>query len=106
MIRNSSRAINLLTKIDVDYITTGINNQVAAFDTYGNLYGISSNQGNFLKDNGNGSYSFEKPTVDDVDFDLTPGFALVSSNTGSIKDSIITETKLNYLYNVSSDIQT
>ena len=103
---NFSRSVNLLSNINADTISTNINDQVAAFNSYGQMYGITSNSGTFLKDNGNGDYVFSSPTIEDINFDLTPNFALVSSNTGSIQDSTISTTKLTYLYNVSSDIQT
>ena len=89
---NFSRSVNLLSNINVDTISSNIINQVAAFDTYGKMYGITSNTGKFLKDDGSGLYLFTSPTIDDITFDLTPNFALVSSNTGSVKDSTISTT--------------
>ena len=71
------------------------------------VYGIENNTGKYLKDiDGSGTYEFSTVTINDIDFNLNPNVVVVSDNDGSLNNSIISTTKLNYLYNVSTDIQT
>ena len=108
MIRNSNlRSVNLLSTIKTDSLTTNIYNQVAALNSSGILYGIASNPSNFLKDNGSGSYTFSQITSDDVQFKLNSNIVPVTDSTGTVlTNSNVSTTQVNYLSNVTSDIQT
>ena len=108
MIRNSNlRSVNLLSTIKTDSLTTNIYNQVAALNSSGILYGIASNPSNFLKDNGSGSYTFSQITSDDVQFKLNSNIVPVTDWTGTVlTNSNVSTTQVNYLSNVTSDIQT
>ena len=103
----SSRNINNYETIDGDLIISEINNKILATDVDGLVYGLENNSGKFLKDiDGSGTYEFTQPTLSDIDFNLNPNIVVVTDTDGDLTNSTISTTKLTYLYNVSSDIQT
>ena len=108
MIRNLyfTKTINGLNKIDSDYISTSISDSILATDRKGLLYGIVSNSGKYLKDNGSGNYAFSDITINDVNFHLNGDIVVITNSSGKLTSSVISTTKLNFLYNVTSDIQT
>jgi len=102
-----SRNINNYETIDGDLILSSITNKILSSDNDGLVYGIENNSGKFLKDvDGSGTYEFSNIILSDVDFNLNPNVVVVSDSNGDLTNSTISTTTLNYLSNVTNDIQT
>ena len=91
-----------------DLILDSVTNQILSTDSDGLVYGISNSIGNFLKDvDGSGTYTFSQITSDDVQFKLNSNIVPVTDSTGTVlTNSNVSTTQINYLSNVTSDIQT
>ena len=110
MIRNNNLGRNItgINKIDTTTIAISLTNKIIETDSGGQFYGITNSTGNFLKDvDGAGTYAFTQITSDDVEFNLNSNIVPVTDSTGKIlTNSNVSTTKVNYLSNVTSDIQT
>ena len=107
MINTNYRSVNGYQTFDGNLILSSITNSILSTDSTGLIYGVTSNPSNFLKDNGSGSYTFSQITSDDVQFKLNSNIVPVTDSTGTVlTNSNVSTTQVNYLSNVTSDIQT
>ena len=107
MINTNYRSVNGYQTFDGNLILSSITNSILSTDSTGLIYGVTSNPLNFLKDNGSGSYTFSQITSDDVQFKLNSNIVPVTDSTGTVlTNSNVSTTQVNYLSNVTSDIQT
>ena len=107
MINTNYRIVNGYQTFDGNLILSSITNSILSTDSTGLIYGVTLNPSNFLKDYGSGSYTFSQTTSDDVQFKLNSNIVPVTDSTGTVlTNSNVSTTQVNYLSNVTSDIQT
>ena len=106
MINTNYRSVNGYQAFEGNLILSSITNSILSTDPTGLIYGVTSNPSNFFKDNGSGSYTFSQITSDDVQFKLNSNIVPVTDSTGTVlTNSNVSTTQVNYLSNVTSDVQ-